>query len=67
MGKLKVLVCTDVAQRGLDLPKVDWVINYDFPKTIEDYSHRIGRTGRAGRRGNSITFIGSGEGAGLMR
>ncbi|EER14614.1 helicase, putative, partial [Perkinsus marinus ATCC 50983] len=56
-GRCNVLVATDVAQRGLDIKNVEWVVNYDMPKTIEDYVHRIGRTGRAGAVGNSLTFI----------
>lgn len=55
--KMKVLIATDVAQRGLDLPKVDYVLNYELPNSIEDYSHRIGRTGRGGRRGCAITLV----------
>ncbi|GAA96291.1 uncharacterized protein L969DRAFT_91738 [Mixia osmundae IAM 14324] len=56
-GKAGLMVATDVAARGLDIPKVELVINYTFPLTIEDYIHRIGRTGRAGRKGKSITFF----------
>ncbi|BGP57085.1 hypothetical protein JCM8202_006315 [Rhodotorula sphaerocarpa] len=56
-GKCNILVATDVAARGLDIPKVELVINQTFPLTIEDYVHRIGRTGRAGRTGKSITFF----------
>jgi hypothetical protein len=56
-GKVQVLVATDVAARGLDIPKVELVINQTFPLTIEDYIHRIGRTGRAGRKGKSVTFF----------
>merc|ERR1712059_30131 len=56
-GKVPLLVATDVAARGLDIPMVDFVINYSFPLTIEDYVHRIGRTGRAGRTGTSHTFF----------
>lgn len=52
-----VLVATDVAQRGIDVSNVSHVINYDPPKTIHDYIHRIGRTGRAGKTGRSITFL----------
>ncbi len=52
-----ILVATDVAARGLDIPKVSHVINYDQPNTYEDYVHRIGRTGRAGERGVALTFI----------
>jgi ATP-dependent RNA helicase DBP3 len=56
-GKTGLLVATDVAARGLDIPNVGAVINYTFPLTIEDYIHRIGRTGRGGRSGKSITFF----------
>ena len=56
-GQYKVLVATDVAARGLDIPDVSHVINYDCPLKIENYSHRIGRTGRAGKSGISITFL----------
>eukprot|EP00656_Telonema_subtile_P002687 TRINITY_DN11224_c0_g1_i3.p1 TRINITY_DN11224_c0_g1~~TRINITY_DN11224_c0_g1_i3.p1 ORF type:complete len:115 (+),score=18.57 TRINITY_DN11224_c0_g1_i3:154-498(+) len=52
-----MLVATDVAARGVDLPNVDHVINYTFPLTIEDYVHRIGRTGRGGSKGDSWTFF----------
>jgi len=52
-----ILVATDVASRGLDIPNVEVVINYTFPLTIEDYVHRIGRTGRAGKTGISVTFF----------
>lgn len=52
-----VLVATDVAARGLDIPKVSHVINYDVPENYEDYVHRIGRTGRAGSVGKALTFI----------
>ncbi|TAK89002.1 DEAD/DEAH box helicase [Patescibacteria group bacterium] len=56
-GQVSVLVATDVAARGLDIPKVSHVINFDQPATYEDYIHRIGRTGRAGRTGQALTFI----------
>merc|ERR1719359_2270790 len=56
-GKAKVLVATDVAQRGLDIKNVNHVINYDPPSNMEDYVHRIGRTGRAGEKGDSYTCL----------
>ena len=55
-GHLDILVATDVAARGLHIPDVTHVFNYDLPDDAEDYVHRIGRTGRAGRSGNSISF-----------
>lgn len=55
--RAKILVATDVAARGLDIPNVTHVINYDTPATQEDYVHRIGRTGRAGKTGKALTFI----------
>jgi superfamily II DNA/RNA helicase len=55
-GKLKLLVASDVAARGLDIPDVSHVFNYDVPIHSEDYVHRIGRTGRAGRSGKSFTI-----------
>ncbi len=54
---IRILVCTDVAARGLDVPDVSHVINFDTPVVYEDYIHRIGRTGRAARSGISITFV----------
>merc|ERR1719244_2014799 len=56
-GRINVLVATDVAARGLDIPDVEYVINYSFPQTIEDYVHRIGRTGRAGKDGLAHSFF----------
>jgi len=55
--KLNILVCTDVAARGIDVDDLDIVVNYDVPQEIEYYVHRIGRTGRAGKEGLSITLI----------
>eukprot|EP00615_Pteridomonas_danica_P004332 CAMPEP_0114369796 /NCGR_PEP_ID=MMETSP0101-20121206/31983_1 /TAXON_ID=38822 ORGANISM="Pteridomonas danica, Strain PT" /NCGR_SAMPLE_ID=MMETSP0101 /ASSEMBLY_ACC=CAM_ASM_000211 /LENGTH=466 /DNA_ID=CAMNT_0001520913 /DNA_START=242 /DNA_END=1645 /DNA_ORIENTATION=+ len=56
-GLFQVLVATDVAGRGLDIPDVTKVINYDMPNKIENYCHRIGRTGRAGKEGHATTFL----------
>ncbi len=56
-NRVKVLVATDVAARGLDIPLVSHVINFEQPTTYDDYIHRIGRTGRAGHRGNALTFV----------
>jgi ATP-dependent RNA helicase DeaD len=56
-GKLDILIATDVAARGLDVPRISHVINYDVPYDTETYVHRIGRTARAGREGDAILFI----------
>ena len=56
-GRVQALIATDVAARGLDIPAVSHVINFDPPKQYDDYVHRIGRTGRAGARGQAITFV----------
>lgn len=56
-NKVRVMVATDVAARGLDIPNVSHVINYDQPATYEDYVHRIGRTGRGGATGKAFTFV----------
>ncbi len=55
--KIDILIATDVAARGLDVPRISHVINYDVPYDTEAYVHRIGRTGRAGREGNAILFV----------
>lgn len=54
---MKVLVATDVAARGLDIPKVEVVVNYDMPRFVTDYIHRIGRTGRIGNVGHAVSFF----------
>merc|ERR1719237_1866809 len=56
-GRIKVLVATDVAARGLDIKGVGLVVNYDAANNTEDYVHRIGRTGRAGAKGYAVTFM----------
>ena len=56
-GKIRIVVATDLLARGLDVPHVDHVINFDLPFQAEDFLHRIGRTARAGREGQAITFI----------
>ena len=56
-GKVKVLVATDIAQRGLDISGISHVVNYDVPGQPEDYIHRIGRTGRAAQSGDAFTFM----------
>lgn len=56
-GAVPLMIATDVAARGLDIPQVEYVINYSFPLTVEDYVHRIGRTGRGGATGVSHTFF----------
>jgi ATP-dependent RNA helicase RhlE len=55
--KINILIATDVAARGLDIPDVTHVINYDVPQTYDTYVHRIGRTGRAGKKGTALTFV----------
>jgi ATP-dependent RNA helicase DeaD len=57
-GKARVLIATNVAARGLDLPDVSHVINFDIPEDLDTYVHRVGRTARAGRSGEAITFVG---------
>jgi ATP-dependent RNA helicase RhlE len=60
-GKIRVLVATDLAQRGLDVEGISHVVNYDVPLDPEDYVHRIGRTGRAGATGTAVTFVTAGD------
>ena len=57
-GKFRVLVATDVAARGIDVHNIELVVNYDLPDVAEDYVHRIGRTGRAGKSGLAISMVG---------
>ena len=57
-GSLRILVATNLAARGLDIPTISHVINYDMPENIEEYVHRIGRTARMGKRGTAVSFIG---------
>ena len=56
-SRISILLATDVASRGLDIEDVSHVINYDLPNTFEDYIHRIGRTGRANKKGVALTFV----------
>ncbi|HJE91639.1 MAG TPA: DEAD/DEAH box helicase [Dietzia timorensis] len=56
-GRTDILVATDVAARGLDVPRISHVVNYDIPHDVESYVHRIGRTGRAGRSGHALLFV----------
>jgi ATP-dependent RNA helicase DeaD len=60
-GRLELLVATNVAARGLDIPAISQVINFDTPQNVEEYVHRIGRTSRMGRPGTAITFVGEWE------
>jgi superfamily II DNA/RNA helicase len=66
-GQVRVLVATDVAARGIDVPTITHVVNYDLPKFPEDYVHRIGRTGRAGRNGVAISLVNHAEGMNIKR
>jgi ATP-dependent RNA helicase RhlE len=60
-GRINVLVATDIAARGLDIPLVELVVNFDLPETKDDYVHRIGRTGRAGAEGIALSFVANDE------
>ena len=60
-GNLEWLVATNVAARGLDIPDIEHVVNYDVPQNAEEYIHRVGRTARAGKEGSAITFVGEWE------
>ena len=60
-GTIKVLIATDVSARGIDIPNVDYVINYDLPEQAENYVHRVGRTGRGKKKGLAVSFCSKGE------
>ena len=60
-GEVNLLIATDVSARGIDIPNVDYVVNYDLPEQAENYVHRVGRTGRGNQKGNAIAFCSSGE------
>ncbi len=66
-GTLKVLIATDVSARGIDIPDVEYVINYDLPETPEHYVHRVGRTGRGTRKGQAISFCSEEEKEQLLK
>ena len=66
-GSVRVLVATDVAARGIDVPTITHVVNYDLPKFPEDYVHRIGRTGRAGRNGTAVSLVNHAENMAVRR
>ncbi|MFN8582477.1 MAG: C-terminal helicase domain-containing protein [Gemmatimonadaceae bacterium] len=65
-GRVRVLVATDIAARGLDIKHLPLVVNFDLPLVAEDYVHRVGRTGRAGQEGRAVSLVSAGE-AGLLR
>lgn len=60
-GAVKILIATDVSARGIDIPNVDYVVNYDLPDVPENYVHRVGRTGRGNNKGFAVSFCSSGE------
>lgn len=60
-GETRLLIATDVSARGIDIPNVDYVVNYDLPDVPENYVHRVGRTGRGTQKGNAISFCSTEE------
>ncbi len=60
-GELKVLIATDVSARGIDIPNVEFVVNYDLPESAEQYVHRVGRTGRGSNKGQAYSFCSTQE------
>jgi ATP-dependent RNA helicase RhlE len=60
-GDLKILIATDVSARGIDIPNVEYVVNYDLPESSEQYVHRVGRTGRGKHKGQAVSFCASEE------
>ena len=60
-GTTRILIATDVSARGIDIPNVDYVINYDMPDVAENYVHRVGRTGRGKNKGQALSFCSKGE------
>jgi ATP-dependent RNA helicase RhlE len=60
-GTVKVLIATDVSARGIDIPDVDYVVNYDLPDVAENYVHRVGRTGRGTKKGLAVSFCSAEE------
>jgi ATP-dependent RNA helicase RhlE len=61
LGTVKVLIATDVSARGIDIPDVDYVVNYDLPDVAENYVHRVGRTGRGVKKGLAVSFCSTEE------
>jgi len=60
-GYIKLLIATDVSARGIDIPSVDFVVNYDLPEVSENYVHRVGRTGRGKKKGQAVSFCSAEE------
>ena len=60
-GMVKILIATDINARGIDIPNVDYVINYDLPEQAENYVHRVGRTGRGDKKGQAVSFCSTEE------